>query len=392
MINMPPVNYKGFNLTTNTIDEMDRLKKTVDDYEQEILQNPMSVDAARIDMARRSACKMLTPMTTDQATFLGWIASGLKNAGTLVSAVSPNRIEARHYTKSSRVRCLVHGGMLGLLSVRLMHDSSQGQMKRRSDTHHSMSVIERVNNQAGCTHVKWSIPEFQRRFNMKFKCLRWDENPFIAMDIDDVFVQLNLLNTEENRDLFRAECTQYANNPTHSRIVASTPHVTQDPWISNFIAAFSKACSFNMAQVSNSSLMKLTRCANLVDLYHFMQSNIAWIFNDPLMRCITNMNRLCEKYQERLIFMANSGIEHAAYMMATHFPELMTPELHVRVDPAPDVYRSPSMQIADDDALFGPLKATYHMLMPATPAPPAPPQRRYYDDSEYDDYDDNVSG
>jgi hypothetical protein len=259
-----------------------------------------------------------------------------------------------------------------------------------------MSVIERVNNQAGCTHVKWSIPEFKRRINKTFKCLRRDENPFIAMEIEDVFVQLNLLNTEENRDLFRAECTQYANNPMHSRIVASTPHVTEDPWISNFIAAFSQACSFKMAQVSNSSLMKIARCANLVDLYRCIQSNIAWILNDPLMRCITSMNRLCDKHQGRLIYMANDGIEHAAYMMATHFPELMTPELHVRVVPVPDVYRSPSMQIADDDALFGPLKATYHMLMPATPPPP---QRHYYHDSDrddydddYDDYDDDASG
>jgi hypothetical protein len=37
------------------------------------------------------------------------------------------------------------------------------------------------------------------------------------------------------------------------------------------------------------------------------------------------------------------------------------------VVPVPDAYRVPEMQIADDDALFGPLKATYQGLMPAAP-------------------------
>jgi hypothetical protein len=77
-------------------------------------------------------------------------------------------------------------------------------------------------------------------------------------------------------------------------------------------------------------------------------------------------------------------------MMATYFPELMTPELHVCVVPRPDVFRVPAMQIADDDALFGPLKATYQGLMPimSTVALPLPP-RRDDDSSDYDsdDYD-----
>lgn len=157
-----PIAYKGFTITTNRIDEMDRLKKTVDDYEEDFKHTPMDVDAARVEMARRSACQLLAPMSADQTTIMG-----MHIAGTITSAVMPTRVGLKHVTQSSRVRNLVHGGMLGLLSVRLMSDSSQ--TKRRSRTYQSLSVIRRANNQAGCAHVRWSIPEFQRRFNMQVK-------------------------------------------------------------------------------------------------------------------------------------------------------------------------------------------------------------------------------
>jgi hypothetical protein len=378
---MTTTTYKGFKITTNVIDEMDRLKKTVDDYEQELKQEPMSVDAARVDMARRSACKMLTPLSAGQTKFLARIACGF---GPIAPAMTPTRIEARHFTKSSRVRGFVHGGMLGTLSVRLMDDSSQ--TKRRSRTHHSITVIERVNNQAGCVHVKWSIPEFKRRFNMHVK--EHKTNLFSAMTVDEANAHLILLNTEECRAQFQAECTAYANDPTHSRVAAH--HVMDSQWIPDFTCAFTKVCSHKMAQVNDRSYAMIVRCVNLVDLYHFIVANISWIFNDPLMRCIVRMNHLYGRYIERLLHMAGDGIEHSAYMMATYFPELMTPELHVCVVPRPDVFRVPAMQIADDDALFGPLKATYQGLMPimSTVALPLPP-RRDDDSSDYDsdDYD-----
>jgi hypothetical protein len=362
--------YKGFKIATNAIDEMDRLKKTVDDYEQELKKEPMSVDAARVDMARRSACKMLTPLTADQAKFLTRIACGF---GSIAPAMAPTRIEARHFTKSSRVRGFVHGGMLGTLSVRLMDDSSQ--TKRRSRTHHSITVIERVNNAAGCVHVKWSIPEFQCRFNMHAK--EHKKNPFSAMTVHEANAHLILLNTEEHRAQFQAECTAYANDPTHSRVAAH--HVMDSQWIPNFTCAFTKVCSHKMAEVNDRSYAMIDRCVNLIDLYRFITVNISWIFNEPFMPCVVRMNHLYSRYIERLLHMAGDGIEHSAYVMATHFPELMTPELHVCVVPHPNVFRVPELQIADDDALFGPLKATYQGLMPIMPT--VVPQRR--DDSDY---------
>jgi hypothetical protein len=210
-------------------------------------------------------------------------------------------------------------------------------------------------------------------------------NPFSGMTVDEVNAQLNLLNTEEHRARFQAECAAYANAPTHSRVAAH--HVMESQWISDFMCAFSKMCSDKITRVNDSSYAKIVRCMNLADLYRFVTVNIGWIFNDPLMQCITKMKTLYCRYVERLVFTAMDGVEHSAYIMATHFPELMTPELHVRVVPVPEVFRVHEMQIADDDALFGPLKATYQGLMPIMPT--VVPQRR--DDSDYgsdgSDYD-----
>jgi hypothetical protein len=127
-----------------------------------------------------------------------------------------------------------------------------------------------------------------------------------------------------------------------------------------------------MSQVTDASLRKLQRSVNLVQMYRFIISSVGWIFRDPLMQFIVNsitrkgsMNSLYEKYADRLIYMSHEGVEHAACLMGHHFPELMTPELHVRVDPTTDLYRAPQLEIGEDDALFGPLKSTYQALLPA---------------------------
>ena len=90
--------------------------------------------------------------------------------------------------------------------------------------------------------------------------------------------------------------------------------------------------------------------------------------------------------------MSQEGIEHAACMLIRHFPEMMTPELHVLVKPSERVYRVPAMQIADDDALFGPLKLACQGLLPDAIVPnPNPVRARafYESDDEFDrDYED----
>jgi hypothetical protein len=406
--------YKRFNIQADDEDASARLKKTVDDYELENkkTRSVLGGDAARVAMSHRSACRMLPMSHVSAAQRMFWLP-----VVPVGSALAPNRIEARYFTRSSRVRNMVHGGITGLLAVRLLHNSRQGQGQTRSLR--MLCIIRRVNNAAGCEHVKWSIPEFQCRYNIGVKILKRKRTQYDTISDDEVLSELNLLDTAENRQAFLEECKAVANAPNQSRVkyadvVAASANeddhnskwckcrhatVLDNEWIADFSVAFSKVCSIKMAAVCNTSLSKLGRAMNLVDLFRFV-SRIDWILTDPGMRHITNMAGLWEKYVERLTFMATEGIEHAALMLARYFPEMMTPELHVIVVVNADVnvYRVPQMQIADDDELFGPMKAACQAFMPdAAPEPEPVPRRNSDYDYDYDygysdsdsDYDDD---
>lgn len=404
--------YNGFKIKTDDADELARLKKTVDDYRTEFKHTSptkcMRVDAARIAMAHRGACRMLRPMTVDQRNWLKRVTMGL-NVASVESALMPNRIEAKHVTGSSRVRNLVHGGITGLLAMRLMNDSSQ--VERTSRTVNSECIIRRVNGESGCEHVKWSIPEFQFIHNIGVKHFKPGRNPFAAMNHDETLALLNVLDTLENRQAFLEECKAMANAPNHSRIKRheyaddvrrsnddddsdvwwccrrrTTAMVLANDWIAHFLNAFSKVCLCKMGKVSDDSASKLTRCVSLVELYRFISSRMDWIITDPNMRQITNLHHFWEKYMERNSYMAGEGVEHAALMLAKYAPEMMTPELHCHVSPVADVYRVPEMQISNDDALFAPLKAACEALLPE--AVPMPTRIVYHDDAYSDDDDD----
>ena len=404
--NMPTTTtYKRFNIKTDDADELARLMKTVDDYEMEYNsgQGVTQVDSARVALAHRGACRMLRPMTGDQRDWLKRVTCGL-NVGPVVSAVMPNRIEVRHFTRSSRVRNLVHGGITGLLAARFMHDPSQ--VERTSRTYNSACIILRVNGEAGCEHVKWSIPEFQCRYNIGVKLYKRSANPFEGLMHDEALSQLNRLDTAENRQAFLDECNAVANAPNQSRVKygidirdvdggdrwCRNATVLSNTWIGAFITVFSNVCEIKMARVGDSSLSKLRRSMHLIDLYRFMSARIDWILTVPSVRHVASMNRFWEKYMERIAYMATEGIEHAAYMLARYFPEMMTPELHVTVIPVHDLYRVPEMQIANDDALFGPIKTECDAFMPAAvyrhDNDVYRNRDRIYSDSEDDYYDD----
>jgi len=236
------------------------------------------------------------------------------------------------------------------------------------------------------------------------KIFKRGESPFEVLDYDDAIVEFKLLNTVENQQTFIEELKSAAmamgmGNPTNlcdrgdddgSKWVTN-PHASallDNLWFSKYISCFIKICSFKMSAVSNNALSKITRASNLVELYRFISGNIDWILTDPNMRIMTGLNRFWEKYIERLVFMTQEGIEHAACMLMLYFPEMMTPELHVVVNPVTDLYRVPQMQIADDDALFGALKAKCLALLPEAVTPVG---RNYYssddESDEYDEYD-----
>jgi hypothetical protein len=400
-------NYKRFNIKTtdDATNELARLMKTVDDYETECNsgQGVTQVDGARVAMSHRGACRMLRPMTGDQRDWLKRVTLGL-NVESVESALMPNRIEVRHFTRSSRVRNLVHGGITGLLAARFMHDPSQ--VERTSRTYNSACIIRRVNGEAGCEHVKWSIPEFQCRYNIGVKLYKRSTNPFEGLMHDEALSQLNLLDTAENRQAFLDECKAVANAPNQSRVKygvcirdvdggdrwCRSATVLGNTWIGAFITVFSKVCEIKMTRVGDSSLSKLQRSMHLIDLYRFISARIDWILTVPSVRHVAHMNRLWEKYVERMTYMATEGIEHAAYMLARYFPEMMTPELHVNVIPVHDLYRVPEMQIAEDDALFGPIKTECDAFMPAAVYRHDNyvyrNRDRIYSDSDDDYYDD----
>jgi hypothetical protein len=104
-------------------------------------------------------------------------------------------------------------------------------------------------------------------------------------------------------------------------------------------------------------------------------------------RYMISFGRLWNVMAERFIYMAGQGIEHSACLMGKYYPEMMTPELHLCVNPVLGMYRLPKTEIANDDALFAPLKQAVHALLPEKL--PTPPPQSIYSDSEDDYYDDN---
>jgi len=349
------------------------------------------IDAARIAAARASACIMLLPETTRYQGIQG------------ISCVfAPNRIQLKHLTASSRVRNLTHGAILGVLTRRLNRDPTQQRQWHQFKG--ARCVVQRANSTDGCAHVKWSMPEFQCAFNVGVKRHSTVQNHINEMDADALVAHFNLLNTAENRDAFLAECSAVAQK-NQSRVVlpmdpdasamldwtAKRPVVLENTWIMDFMATFIKLCSAKMAAVNNSNAITMERCTSLVDLYRFI-SRIEWMVNDPNVRCVLNLSGFYAAHIKRLMYMATEGIEHSAYMLGRHCPEMMTPELHLRVVANPRFYRIPQMLIPADDEVFGPMKVACQGFMPLM-ADPVPVSRQLhpYSDSDSDYYTDDTN-
>jgi hypothetical protein len=399
----------------------DDLKNTVDDFMDSIVptktpdEGISRIDAERIAMAHSAACIMLMQIEIKKSMKCTQPCT----RGAAVFA--PNRIQRKHLTTDSRLRNLMHGGILGALARRLTLDPTQ---PRQWHQHKNAScIVRRANNAAGCAHVKWSIPEFQYTFNIGIKTYKNDQSPLNGLNDAARIEQFNLLDNAEDRDAFLAECKVLACDANQSRVVrpknadmpstvvwkTHRPVVVENTWIMQFVSGFIMVCSAKMAAVNNADATKIDRSQSLIDMYRFI-TRIDWMLNDPNVRYVINMNAFYQAHIKRVIYMAEQGIEHSAYMIGRHCPEMMTPELHAHVVPNPAFYMAPHMQIQPDDAVFGPMKVACQAFMPdpvrAVPLPPVPlPAARciysdsedddYYDDYNNDDYnndDDNVNG
>ena len=396
--------HRGFNIAEDT----DDLKKTVDDFMDSIV--PMTtpdegigrIDAERIAMAHSAACIMLMPIEIKKSNHPMRRATQCTRGAAVFA---PNRIQRKHLTTDSRLRNLMHGGILGALARRLTLDPTQ---PRQWHQHANAScIVRRANNAAGCTHVKWSIPEFQCRFNMGIRFYKPNQSQFSGLNDDDALALFNRMNTDEHRQAFLDECSAIANAPHQSRVVLAMdaaandaavaaytvrrPIVVEDMWIAGFISGFTKVCLTKMAEVNNVDERTMERCTNLVNLYRFI-ARVEWMFKDPTVRTVLNLNAFYAAYVKRLLYMTGQGVEHSAYMLGRICPEMMTPEVHVQVVPNPRFYMVPQMLIQPDDDVFGEMKVACQAFMPPPPPPPAPAEhrRRCYSDS--DSYsDDNYS-
>lgn len=384
--------YKGFNVRDSG------LMSTVDDFMQSIdpVKTPHEgckrIDAARIAIACASACSMLVPLKQELQ-----VLKKLQDNGFDATApvFAPNRIQLKHLTTSSRLRNLMHGGILGALARQLTRDPTQ--QKQWHQSRNALCIVRRANNEAGCIHVKWSIPEFQCVFNIGIKMYKRDQSPFDALNDDDALTLFNQIDNVENRNAFLAECSTLANASHQSRVIRSLdeaftrimldwnvrrPIVVDNMWISEFLAGFIKVCSAKMSAVTNTDDQTMDRCTSLVDLYRFV-SRIEWIMNDPNVRCVLYLSNFYAAHIKRLMYMAEQGIEHSAYMMGRHCPEMMTPELHLHLVPNPKFYMVPQMLVLPNDAVFGAMKVACQGFMPEPPLP----RRPLYSDSEYSDSD-----
>jgi len=371
----------------------------VDDFVEDYGSKTMLVDAARVALAHMHACKMLIPMSFDQEYFLKQTVAGLQDS--IDVALAPNRIEKKHFTESSRVRNMTHGGMLGMLAVRLLNDPSQ--VERRSRTWNSLSIIQRVNGELGCEHVKWSIPEFQIRHNMGGYNFISGKGPFCHATHAETIAELNAINTAENRQKYIDDCNAVANVPTHSRVkyaecrsimsvadgvLSCNKHLrVVNEWCQKFIHLFVLACSEKMACVNDNSLTSTARAKKLVDVYRFLASEVDWLLTSNL-RFVCRLNATFEKFVAKLVEMSESGVPHSAVMLMRYFPEMMTPELHVNVR-STDIYNSIGMEIADDDPLFGPFKHACQAFMPQRRPRRQCDEDDFYNRRFYDDYGSN---
>jgi hypothetical protein len=398
--------HRGFNIAEDT----DDLKKTVDDFMDSIV--PMTtpdegigrIDAERIAMAHSAACIMLMPIEIKKSNHPMRRATQCTRGAAVFA---PNRIQRKHLTTDSRLRNLMHGGILGALARRLTLDPTQ---PRQWHQHANAScIVRRANNAAGCTHVKWSIPEFQCRFNMGIRFYKPNQSQFSGLNDDDALALFNRMNTDEHRQAFLDECSAIANAPHQSRVVLAMdaaandaavaaytvrrPIVVEDMWIAGFISGFTKVCLTKMAEVNNVDERTMERCTNLVNLYRFI-ARVEWMFKDPTVRTVLNLNAFYAAYVKRLLYMTGQGVEHSAYMLGRICPEMMTPEVHVQVVPNPRFYMVPQMLIQPDDDVFGEMKVACQAFMPPPPPPPAPAEhrRRCYSDSDsYSDGTDDTS-
>ena len=364
-------------------------EKIVDDF-LILVETPtkiMLIDVARIAVASSSATQIIynSMHSFYQRKF---IIENLKkviligrNACNI--ALNINCVHRKLFNNGSRTRCLVHSSITGFLAVRLCIkiNSNTNPHQKSLSPQNALCIINRSNNEIkACQHVRWSIKEFNLLFNIGINHYTTTYSPFNNLTEDESIQKFVIINTVENQNAFINRCneihylyqsriigpyienkyidiTKYKNNDNVNIPIA-------DEWGSIFIAGIISILNFKMVKFKSENGDNVKKALCLIDIFQFVAEHILWVFRSDYIIEIMKLTKIRKVLIERCIYLANEGLEHAAYFLGLLYPEMMTSEIHLNVVPTAIYNASETWIYHNKDPVFGAIKVALRKLMP----------------------------
>jgi hypothetical protein len=378
--------YKRFVINKNSNEHS---KKIVDDF-LTLVETPttlMLIDVARIAVASSSATQIIynSIYLFYQSNF---IIQNLKKViligrNACKIALTTNYFHQKLFNNGSRTRCLVHSGIVGFLAIRLClkingNINSHQKSLLSKDV---LCIINRSNNEIkACQHVKWSIKEFNLLFNIGISIYKTPSSPFNDLTEEESIERFVMINTIENQNAFIERCNkrhhlyqyriigprkEYNNIDPNLWIINNKINIQIiDEWGSIFIAGILKILGIKMIKFNDEKNGDLKRGLYIIEIFQFIADHMLWIFHSDYFTQIMNLTKLRKVIIERCIYLANEGLEHAAYFLGLLYPEMMTSKIYLNVRPT-YIYNSSELWIYHNkDPIFGPMKVAFRKLMP----------------------------
>jgi hypothetical protein len=376
--------YKKFVINNNLDYESKRNSKKIVDNFFEFFDDPnkiLLIDVARITSANCSAAQLIYKYMylfykrNYDIINLKKIILISNNAHKL--SLNTNNFDSIPFNNGSKIRCLVHGGLAGFLAVRLCISPYLNNTTLKNTLH----IIKRCNNkEKACNHIKWSIKEFNLLFNIGILIYKTESSPFNDLTEDESIKKVVILNTIENQNEFINRC----NNRHHLyqyRIIGSIkeyyyidPNIFNinkkinipiiDEWGSTLVTGLVKILGIKMKKFNYYKNGALERGLYVIEIFKFIIDHMLWIFNSDYYTQIMNLTKLRKVIIERAIYLANEGLEHAAYFFCFLYPKMMTSKIYLNVR-LTHIYNMSELWIYHNkDPIFGPMKVALRKLMP----------------------------
>ena len=376
--------YKKFVINKNLNSESKRNSKKIVDNFFEFFDDPnkiILIDVARITSAKCSAAQLIYKYMylfykrNYDIINLKKIILISNNAHKL--SLNTDNFDSIPFNNGSKIRCLVHSGLAGLLAVRLCINQYLNNTLLKNTIH----IINRCNNkEKACRHIKWSIKEFNLLFNIGICIYKKESSPFNDLTEDESIKKFVILNTIENQNAFINRCNKrhhlyqyriigsikeyynidpnifYINNKINIPII--------DEWGSTLVTGIVKILGIKMKKFNDNKNRALERGLYVIEIFKFIIDHMLWIFNSDYYTQIMYLTRLRKVTIERTIYLANEGLEHAAYFFGLLYPKMMTSNIYLNVR-FTYIYNTPELWIYHNkDPTFGPLKVALRKLMP----------------------------